>query len=192
MRDCIDNWIKQGGNAARFGGNFLWQIRMENGGHRQVCYKYEAQEKDPVACTDSSALLTGTWESLRINRPGAHTFGANASQGIYAGLGHCAGRGSGGFTIYRPDHWTLTNTGLGFGDVLGSDSRIFGYEVDGLDYTISHGLPTPTGADGASTDITIIGLGLASNIETNQQQWGNEYYIGDEDACWLAKQIYGD
>ncbi len=192
MRDHMDRWVESGGRAARFAGNFMWQIRIENEGHTQTCYKYIADSDDPVKNTEINHLLTGAWEDPQIHRPGAWTFGANASRGIYAGLGLCAGRGTGGFTIYRPDHWSLANSHLGFGDVLGSQSRIFGYEVDGLDHTVVDGLPVPTGTDGADSSITIIGMGLASNDETNQQLWGEEYYIGDSETHWIAEQIYRD
>ena len=29
----------------------------------------------------------------------------NGARGVYAGLGTCVGRGTGGFTVYRPRHW---------------------------------------------------------------------------------------
>ncbi len=47
---------------------------------------------------------------------------------------------------------------LYYGDVLGAASRVFGYEVDGLDRTFRVGLPYPTGEDGASEDLTIIAM----------------------------------
>ena len=191
MRDRMDDWIESGGRVARFAGNFMWQVRMENEGQTQVCYKYIASSEDPVMKNGTQATLTGTWDAPIINRPGALTFGANASRGVYAGLGLCAGRGTGGYTIYRPDHWSLSDTALGYGDILGGDSRIFGYEVDGLDYTITNGLPEPLGTDGADPSISIIGLGLASNVETNQSLWGEEYYIGANETSWLADQVYG-
>ena len=52
--------------------------------------------------------------------------------------------------------------------MLGADARIFGYEVDGLEYTIRYGLPYATGEDGASEDIAILamGLGLISRLTT--------------------------
>ena len=61
--------------------------------------------------------------------------------GVYAGWSRCAAHGSGGFTVYRPEHWSVRDTGLGYGDVLGAASKIFGYEVDGIDYGMAEGLP---------------------------------------------------
>ena len=191
MREAVDEFVERGGRAARFAGNFLWQIRMENRGRSQVCYKYTAHEADPVAGTGEQHLLTSAWEVPEVNWPGAKTFGANATKGIYAGLGNCVGRGSGGFTIYRPDHWAFENAYLGYGDVLGAESRIYGYEVDGLDHVIRDGLPYPTGDDGASEDINILGLGLGTNREADHAIWGEHLYIGDDDLYWMAGALHG-
>ena len=102
MRDAIDRFVEAGGRVARFAGNFFWQIRLEDESRTQVCYKYVAVEEDPVIGTPQEHLATTSWESPEVNWPGSRTFGVNGSKGIYAGLGHCAGRGAGGFTIYRP------------------------------------------------------------------------------------------
>ena len=192
MRDAADAFVESGGRVARFAGNFLWQIRLEDKGRRQVCYKYTATQRDPVMGTDRQHLLTGAWEGMPVNRPGATTFGVNALQGVYAGLGNCVGGGPGGFTVYRADHWAFAGAHLGYGDLLGAASRIFGYEVDGLDYRFHDGLPYPTGADGASSDITILAMGLATNIEADHAVWGETLYIGDADAVFKARQLYGD
>ncbi len=191
MREAVDRWIEAGGRAARFAGNFLWQVRMEEEGRRQVCYKYVATERDPVMGSDCQHLLTSAWEVPEIGWPGAATFGANALKGVYAGLGNCVGRGSGGFVVYRPQHWALAGTELGYGDVLGAGSRIYGYEVDGLDYVIRDGLPYPTGSDGAGPELEIIALGLGTNEEADHGIWGETLYIGSEDCAWKARALYG-
>lgn len=192
MRDAVDAWVEAGGRAARFAGNFMWQIRIEEEGRRQVCYKYGAPQTDPVMGTEQQHLLTGCWEIPEIRRPGALTFGVNALRGIYAGLGICAGRGSGGFTIYRPEHWVFEGAQVGYGDVLGAGSRIFGYEVDGLDYVIRDGLPYPAGADADLADLEILALGLATNFEADHGIWGETLFIGDGDGRWKAKALYGE
>jgi hypothetical protein len=191
MRDAVDAFVDGGGRAARFAGNFLWQIRMADEGRTQVCYKYVAAEEDPVMGTDRERLVTNAWEVPAIGRPGASTFGVNATRGIYAGLGHCAGRGSGGFTIYRSDHWAFEGAYLGYGDLLGSQARIFGYEVDGLDHIVRDGLPYPTGGDGAPDGLTVLAMGLATNWEEDFGLWGEERFIADYDARFLARSLYG-
>ena len=114
--------------------------------------------------TDDEVLATGAWDLAPVNRPGAATFGVNGTQDVYAGLGKCVGGGPGGFTVYRPDHWAFEGAHVGYGDVLGGASRIFGYEVDRLDYWVSDGLPYPTGADGAAPNIEILAMCFATMI----------------------------
>ncbi len=192
MRDAVDTYVDNGGHVARFAGNFLWQIRLENEGETQVCYKYTAVETDPVMNTNQQHLLTGAWEVPEVNRPGATTFGVNGLKGVYSGLGNCIGRGSGGFTIYRPNHWVFDQAHIGYGDVLGASSRIFGYEVDGLDYIIEDGLPFPVGKDAELAGLTILGVGLGTNEEADHGVWGETLYIGKTDAMWKAYALYGE
>ncbi len=190
MRHAVDRFTEQGGKVARFGGNFLWQTRIEDNGQTQVCYKYQS-DQDPLWGTEQDHLVTGAWEAPPVHWPGAETFGANGLKGIYAGLGRCAGQGSGGFTVYRPDHWAMAGSELGYGDQLGVGSRIFGYEVDGVDYKIEDGLPFATGKCGADPNIEILAMGLATNLEPDKGIWGETLYIGDSDARFKAKSLFG-
>ena len=191
MRDTVDAYVEGGGNVARFAGNFLWQTRIEEEGRLQICYKYIA-DQDPLMGTDHAHLVSGAFEAAPVNRPGALTFGVNALRGIYAGLGNCVGGGAGGFTIYRPDHWAFEGAHIGYGDVLGAGSRVFGYEVDGLDYRFEDGLPYPTCTDGAAPETEILAIGLATNIEADHGVWGETLYIGSADAAFKAKALFGE
>ena len=190
MRHAVDRFTESGGRVARFAGNFLWQTRIEDVGRTQICYKYTA-DQDPLLGTEDEHLVTAAWELAPVNWPGAQTFGANGLKGIYAGLGRCAGQGSGGFTVYRPDHWAMEGTELGYGDQLGASARIFGYEVDGVDYRMEDGLPYATGTDGADPGMTILAMGLATNVEPVHGTWGETAYIGDGDARFKAQAVYG-
>lgn len=191
MRDAVDRYTAEGGCVARFGGNFLWQTRIEDEGRTQICYKYTA-DQDPLVGSDQEHLVTTAWEAAPANRPGAHTFGVNGLKGVYAGLGRCVGQGSGGFTVYRPGHWALAGSQLGYGDQLGAASRIFGYEVDGVDYRMEDGLPFATGADGADPALEIVAMGLATNIEPTHGVWGETAYIADADAMFKARALFGE
>ena len=191
MRDAVDAYVEGGGKVARFAGNFMWQTRIEGEGRTQVCFKYIA-DQDPLMDTADQHLVSGAWELAPVDRPGALTFGVNAMRGIYASLGKCVGGGAGGFTIYRSDHWAFEGAGVGYGDILGAGSRIFGYEVDGLDYHFEDGLPFPTCADGAVPEIEILAMGLATNIEADHGIWGETLYIGSADAAFKAQVLYGE
>ena len=189
MRDTVDAWVEAGGRVARFAGNFMWQTRLEDDGRRQVCYKYRAREEDPLRHTQR---ITTSWEAPEVGRPGALTFGLNALHGVYAGWGGCVAFGAGGFPIYRPGHWAFAGTGLGYGDVLGADSRVFAYEVDGLDYVIRDGLPYPGDPGRVPDGLEILALGLASNDEVARRVAADELFLGDEDCEFRAAMLHGE
>lgn len=190
MRDAVDAFVEGGGRAARFAGNFLWQTRLEDEGRRQVCYKYRARAEDPVYRQADTSRTTNAWEAPEVGRPGASTFGLNATRGVYTGWGGCMPRGVRGFPIYRPEHWAFAGTGLYYGDVLGQESHIYGYEVDGLDYTIRRGLPYPTGEGAPPEGLEILALGMASQAEENADLPPG--FLGDEDARFSAETLYGE
>jgi hypothetical protein len=190
MREAIDRYVDGGGNVARFAGNFAWQIRMENEGRTQVAYKHRASDSDPVRNTDQKRRLTTRWEGPEVNWPGAATFGLNASYGVYAHVGVQTPRGTGGFTVYRPEHWAFKGTDLYYGDDSGGEAKIFGYEVDGLDYTFRDGLPYPTFRDGAQRSTEILAMALASNREAEHGNRGSVFYYGD-DSAGVATVRYG-
>lgn len=189
MREAIDAFVERGGHVARFAANCAWQIRLEDGGATQVCYKSRAHEADPLASIDMTRA-TSLWEDPKINWPGARTFGLNATAGLYAHVGNLVPRGTGGFTVYRPEHWALGGTDLCYGDVFGGDARILGYEVDGLDYTVRQGLPYATFSDGAPSSVEILAMGLACNNEIMRGYRGEVSYYGDISAT-LATVRYG-
>lgn len=191
MRDAVDAFVEQGGFAARFAGNFMWQTRLENEGRRQVCYKYRARAEDPQWLSGDKTRATDSWELPAIDRPGAKTFGLNATRGLYAGWGGCAPRGARGFPVYRPEHWAFAGTGIYYGDVLGAESHIFGYEVDGLDYIIRNGLPEPTGEGSPPEGLQILALGMSSQVEESADIAVEDQFLIDEDGRYIADVLYG-
>jgi len=191
MRDAIDEYLERGGRVARFAGNFMWQTRLESGGKRQVCYKYRARAEDPVFKSEDPSRTAGSWEAQEIGRPGAKTFGLNATSGLYAGWGGCAPRGVRGFPVYRPEHWAFAGTGVYYGDLLGADGHAFGYEVDGLDYIIRGGLPEPTESSGAPDGLQILALGMSSLKEEPIHLPADDRFLSDDDARFVAEILVG-
>jgi hypothetical protein len=191
MRDAIDAYVDRGGRVARFAGNFMWQIRLEQEGRTQVCHKYLATRNDPFMTTGPRHLVTESWEAQEIGRPGATTFGLNATRGLYAGWSGCSPRGARGFPVYRPEHWAFEGTGLYYGDVLGAGSVIFGYEVDGLDYEIRAGLPHVAASEMAPEGLQILALGLSSTIEEGPTILPGKTFLGSEDAEYVASVLAG-
>lgn len=188
MRDHLDAWLDRGGQLARFGGNFFWQTRLSPDLLTQTCHKARAEADDPLAQTDR---ITSYWDHPRAARPAVATMGLTGSMGVYAGWSRCAAHGSGGFTVYRPDHWVMAGTGLGYGDVLGAASKIFGYEVDGIDYETRKGLPYPAEDTGLQGELTIVGLSLATTLSHSTGRHDEDHFIGTLDAEEVALTIYG-
>jgi hypothetical protein len=192
MRDAVDAYVDRGGCVARFAGNFMWQTRLDHGGKSQVCYKYRARAEDPIYRSADPSRTSGSWEARETGRPGALTFGLNATRGLYAGWGGCAPRGVRGFPVYRPEHWAFDGTGLYYGDLLGADGHAFGYEVDGLDYVVRDGLPEPSETSGAPAGLCILALGLSSLKEEPTSLAFDDRFLSDDDAKFVAEILVGD
>ena len=194
MREHLDAFIDRGGQVARLGGNFIWQVRLSDDGQQQTCYKYRALTDDPVRDDpERRHLLTFAWDKNIIDYPGATTFGVSGTRGIYASLGGFAPRSAGAFTVYRPSHWVLAGTDAHYGDLLGAASRAANYELDGLDYTIRHGLPYATDANGIDpASVEIIALCPATNLEEDHGVAGSQLYVGDGDASLIALTYFDE
>ncbi|GAB3561535.1 hypothetical protein GCM10027445_00450 [Amycolatopsis endophytica] len=186
MRAHVDDYVAAGGRVARFAGNFMWQIRLDLQRDTQLTYKYDAGRLDPVAGTEAQHLLTGAWEDPAVGNPGATTFGVNALRGMYAGFGAFAPRSSRGYVVFRPEHWSLRDTGLGYADTFGDGAAVFSYEVDGLDYEFRDGLPHPTGTDGAPAGLQIIAMNWSTAAEDAREKDTAYFMLGDGDARYRA------
>ncbi|WP_336510251.1 N,N-dimethylformamidase beta subunit family domain-containing protein [Agrobacterium tumefaciens] len=190
MRDAIDAYVAGGGKVARFADNFMWQIRLEDNGDTQVCYKYTARDQDPFMLSGPRHLVTESWDAREIHRPGADTFGLNATR-MYASWSGCSPRGTKGFSLYRPDHWSCEGTGLYYGDIIGGISGVFGYEVDGIGYEIRGGLPYVADGQSAPDGMEILALGLSSTIEEGSTIRPGQSFLGTEDAEYVASVLMG-
>ncbi|MFK4621590.1 hypothetical protein ABIF50_004896 [Bradyrhizobium diazoefficiens] len=192
MREAIERYVESGGRLARFGANFLWQIRLEEDGKRQVCHKFKAIHKDPIAGTGRTHLMTSAWEDRNVRWPGASTVGVNGAHGLYASWGGFAPNGQKGFTVYRPEHWAFAGTGLHYADIFGDKQHIFAYEVDGLDYTFRNGRPFPVPADGQPETIEILAMAPAVLAEDEPQGEGFRYYVRSSDHEGLVECLTGE
>ncbi|HWL90589.1 MAG TPA: N,N-dimethylformamidase beta subunit family domain-containing protein [Actinomycetota bacterium] len=167
MRDAVERFVADGGNAAFFSGNTCWwQVRSE--GDAMTCFKYRADE-DPVLGTPDRHLLTGAWADRRIARPEASMTGLSFSRGGYSRYGLGVPRASGAYTVWRPDHWAFEGTGLRYGDALGLADAIVGYEVDGCELTMTGGLPVPTHMDAAPDTLEVLATAPAKLWSQDEQ-----------------------
>jgi len=193
MRKAVEDFVERGVGFSRFRGNFLWQIRLEGEGSQQHCWKFKAPTMDPVREDPARRhLLTASWESEAVNWPGASTVGVNGCHGMYGSWGGFAPRGSRGFTVYRPEHWAFQGTDLRYADIFGAEAGIFGYEVDGLDYTFRQGLPYPVEANGVPENIDILAMSPAVLFEYEHEGEGVRYYVRDSDLNGLAELAPGE
>jgi len=194
MRDTLDAYVAGGGHVARFAGNFWWQVRLENEGRQQRCHKHFARAEDPVMAANADrSRLAGAWDDPLTGRPSVRTMGVSGPRGVYTKFGGFNARGSGGFTVYRPRHWSLAGADLYYGDVVGAKSNVFAFEVDGLDYVIKNGLPYATGDDGSDPDaVEIIALSPACLIEEDHGNEGTSLFVGRFDCEYVAEIVFGD
>jgi len=157
MRDAVEQFVAAGGNAAFLSGNTsFWQVRFEDD-HSMTGYK-DQFERDPVYGTDRQATLTSMWSDHLIGRPENEMTGVSFSRGGYHRIGKVVATGSGGYTVYRPDHWVFEGTEVGYGDLIGASSVVVGYECDGCEFTFRDGLPYPTCSDGTPSDFEMLAL----------------------------------
>lgn len=164
MRDAIERQLQSGGNHARFAGNNIWQVRIEDHGKTFINYKDGAS--DPLAGTSRERYVSCAWDLPFSGWPVATTFGLTGTHAINVMYGGASPRSSGGFTIYRPWHWSLANTDLYYGDLVGGrPDCIVAYEVDGCDFIMKDGLPYPTGKDGAPLNLSIVAMAPAVQHE---------------------------
>ena len=102
------------------------------------------------------------WSHRLTNRPENQMSGVSFTRGGYARLAGATPAAAGGYTIYRHEHWALTGTGLSYGDQLGAQHTLIGFEVDGCELQLKDGLPYPTGSDGTPMNFEIIALAPAA------------------------------
>lgn len=187
MRDRVDEFVDRGASMARFAGNFLWQVRLSDEGFTQYCYR--TPDRDPEASSKPTRITTA-WDYLPLGRPGAATMGLTGMGGTYNRYGVAAPRSSGGFTIYRPEHWAFEGTDLYYGDLLGGTPvNLATFELDSVEYTFRRGLPYPTFEDGAPETLEI--LALAPAVRGEEDRFGGQVPLNGpmEETEFLMRAI---
>ncbi len=155
-RDAIERFVDHGGRLAIFSGNTaFWKVRHEDNGRTFVCHKWRGLEAEPNAADNATHL----WSHPAFGRPEAEITGLSFLFAGYHRLGLCAARGQGGYTIYRSEHWALDGCDLFYGDVIGDDIPLLGYENDGCRFGFGDdGLPQPIAHLGVPENLEIIAL----------------------------------
>ena len=194
QRDAIERFVAGGGNYASFSGNTMfWQVRLVDDGTSMVCHKYRAHLDDPVAARYPTAM-TGMWCDPHVARPESRFLGASSMYGLYSRFGQATPRGVGGFVVYRDDHWLLAGTGLRYGDVLGGDDGVVGYETVGTRFTFDDvNLPVlirdPLLPD--PHDVEIVGVTPASNLAMGEYPASIAALDDQGDIEFIAERAFG-
>lgn len=155
-RDQVERFVDAGGKIAILSGNTcFWKVRWENDGKTYVCHKWKGFESEDVG----AELATHLWSHPAFKRPEAELTGLSFVFAGYHRLGMCVSRGQGGFTVYNDRHWALEGSDLFYGDVIGGDLPLIGYESDGCRFTFDDaGLPKAVPMLGVPENLEIIGF----------------------------------
>lgn len=196
QRRAVEDHVRSGGNFASFSGNTMfWQVRLDDGpgGLAMVCHKYSAHLDDPVVAAGDPTGMTGMWADPLVGRPEWELLGAGSAFGLYHRFGTATPRGVGGFVVYRDDHWMLQGTGLGYGDVLGVDEGVVGYETLGCPLTFDDlQLPVARPHPGLPADIEIVAFTPSSNLMVGEYPASISALSDQGDAEFIATRLYGD
>ena len=193
QRAAVEGHVRGGGHYASFSGNTMfWQVRLDDDRRTMVCHKYGAHRRDPVVGTDAQATMTGMWADPLVGRPETALLGAGSAWGLYSRFGAATPRGSGAFTVYRDDHWLFAGTGLRYGDLLGADHGVVGYETAGCRIAFDDlQLPVAAGGDGTPADIQVVAFTPASNLAFGEYPASIAALEDQGDLEFIAERLHG-
>ncbi len=198
QRDRLEAHVAGGGNFASFGGNTMfWQVRHEDADgdgepDTMVCHKYSAHRTDPIVTAGHPEQMTGMWCDPLVGRPEWSLLGGGSAFGLYYRFGAAVARGSGGFTVYRDDHWLLDGTGLRYGDVLGATHGAVGYETLGCrlqfdEFQLPVAAPWPGMPDG----VEVVAFVPASNLAFGEYPASISALSDQGDLEFVASRLFG-
>jgi hypothetical protein len=193
QRAAIEAHVRGGGNYVSLSGNTMfWQVRLEAGGRAMVCHKYRAHEVDPVVGTEAQPTMTGMWADPLVARPETALLGAGSAYGLYSRFGAATPRGSGAFTVYRNDHWMFDGTGLRYGDLLGADDGVVGYETVGCRLGFdAFQLPVAAGGDGTPEQVEVVAFTPSSNLAMGEYPASIAALDDQGDLEFIASRLHG-
>ena len=195
QRNTVERHVENGGHFASFSGNTMfWQVRLEQAerGRSMVGFKYTAHRADPIIETDRPQEMSGMWGDPIVGRPEWSFLGAGSAFGLYHRFGQATARGVGGFVVYRAGHWLFDGTGLGYGDVLGSDDGVVGYETVGCPITFDEfQLPIPVDRVDLPDDLEILAFVPSSNLGVGEYPASIAALNDQGDLEFIAERIYG-
>jgi len=188
----LDSYTDSGGNLAIFSGNTgYWKVRWENNGTTLIAHKWSGETEDPLWADPATRQeATHLWSHPEFGRPEASVTGLSFLYGGYHRLVMCVARGSAAYTVYNDQHWALDGVDLYYGDTIGGEVPLVGYENDGCPIRFDErGLPVPDGGVGVPADLEIIALAPATLFEPPTSPFPPS--IPPENPEVLAEIAYG-
>jgi hypothetical protein len=145
---------------------------------------------DPAYDPEQAPNLSTMWSDPLVGRPETQMTGVSFTRGGYAHMPN-APDGSGGYTVWQPDHWAFHNTSLKTGDTLGAEALVVGYECDGCEFSFENGRPAPTFKDDTPDGFQILAIAPARLWETHEAPDNlADNYVGE--LNWVAERIGGE
>lgn len=194
QRDGIERYVAGGGNVATFSGNTMfWQVRFDPTRRHMTSYKYSAHVDDPVVGTADERSLSGMWCDPLVGRPEWGFLGGGSAYGLYSRFGWSTPRSPGGFTVYRDRHWMFEGTGLRYGDMIGAQYGVVGYEALGCRLGFDeYGLPVSVTPGAPPSEV--VGWAPASNLGAADYPSGSVSFTpgSQVDLDFVASRMYGD
>jgi N,N-dimethylformamidase beta subunit-like protein len=188
QRMAIERFVDEGGNLAILSGNTcFWKVRWEETGTSLICHKWRGLEAEPSAGFNATHL----WSHPAFHKPEAELTGLSFLFGGYHRLGGCVARGAGAYTVYRDRHWALEGCDLSYGDQIGEEIPLLGYENDGCRFVFDDdGLPAPIPSLGVPANLEIIALAPCAFGEEADR--GYRPLIPPEKLDICAEIVFGD
>jgi hypothetical protein len=190
MRDTVEGFAADGGNIAFFSGDLSSaKIRFEPDGRSWSSYLDPANLSADPEWPDGD--FTALWGHPALDRPEAQMSGVSTGFAGYGRFGLSTPRSSRGFTIQLADHWALAGTGLQWGDTIGIDGCLAGFEMCGCEVTLRANRFVPTGRFGTPSDAQILAVAPAHLWRAGEAS-GLFAEDGDIDSVAMAaSMMYG-
>ena len=155
MRDNVERFIDNGGNAAFFSGNVCWwQVRFEEGNRIMVCYK--SAPEDPLTGVDNERV-TVEWHNAPVSRPENSLTGVSYLNGAAISRPYDPSlMAVKAYKVRFAKHWVFEGTGLNDNDTFGRGENILGYETDAAEYAEADEIPRVTGRDGTPPTFVVL------------------------------------
>jgi hypothetical protein len=191
QREALEHHLRSGGRLVTCSGNTMfWQVRIEDG--TMIGHKYSAHRTDPVLDGGDPTTMTGMWADPVVGRPETAVLGGGSAWGLYHRFGQATARGVGGFIVYRDDHWLFEGTGLRYGDVLGADDGVVGYETLGCRIQFDeYQLPVRAGGDGTPEEMEIVAFCPSSNLRDGEYPASISALSDQGDLDFIAERLFG-